>query len=109
MKIARISAVGLLALCTAAAFAQSAPTSQSIQQRKANQQNRIAQGVRSGQMTARETGNVEHREASINHQEHNMRRADNGHLTAADKAKLNQRQNHVSKSIYRDKRNAATR
>jgi hypothetical protein len=109
MKIARISAIAILALTTSAIFAQSAPTSQSIQQRKANQQNRVAHGLRSGQMTAHETGNVERRESSINHQEHNMRRADNGHLTAADKAKLNHRQNRVSKSIYRDKHNAAVR
>ena len=81
MTIARISAIALLSLCTAAVFAQSGPTSQSIQQSKANQQNRIAHGVRSGQMTA----HIESREASINRQEHNMRRADAGHLTAETK------------------------
>ena len=109
MTIARFSAIVLLALCTAAAFAQTAPTARTIQQRKANQQARIGQGVRSGQLTPHETANLEGREASINHQEHNMRMADNGHLTAADKAKLNQRQNHVSRSIYRDKHNVAKR
>jgi hypothetical protein len=34
-----------------------------------------------------------------------MRRADNGHLTRADRAALNRRQNRVSRSIYRDKHN----
>lgn len=61
MKNASISTIGLLALCTAAAFAQTGPTAQTIQQRKANQQAQIAQGVRSGQLTAHETANVERR------------------------------------------------
>jgi hypothetical protein len=107
MTTAKVSAIGLLVLCTAAAFAQVAPNSQTIQDRKVDQQDRIAQGVRSGQLTAHETRNLEGREASINHEEHNMRRADDGHLTGADKAKLNARQNHVSQSIYHDKHNAA--
>lgn len=34
-----------------------------------------------------------------------MRNADDGHLTAADKAKLNRRQNRVSRSIDTDKPN----
>ena len=35
-----------------------------------------------------------------------MRKLDNGHLTAADRATLNQQQNTVSKDIYQDKHNA---
>lgn len=94
-------------MSTAGLFAQTAPTSQSINQRKENQQDRIAQGVKRGQLTPRETRNLESREASINHEERNMRKADGGHLTAADKAALTHRQNKVSKSIYQDKHNAA--
>lgn len=105
MNVKRLPAIFLLALCATASFAQ--VTSQTIQQRKENQQGRIAQGVKSGQLTPHETANVERREASINHEEHAMRKADNGHLTAADKAKLTQRQNNVSRSIYNDKHNAA--
>ena len=37
-----------------------------------------------------------------------VRTLDNGHLTAADKATLNQQQNQLSKQIYQDKHNAAT-
>ncbi len=50
--------------------AQQHAASQPITQRDraANQQARVANGVRSGQMTPHETANVEHREASINHQ-----------------------------------------
>ncbi len=73
-----------------------------------NQQQRIAQGVRSGQMTAHETGNVENREASINHQVATDRSANGGRLTPQERQQVNQRQNNVSRSIYQDKHNSAT-
>jgi hypothetical protein len=58
-------------------------------------------------MTAHETANLEAREASVNKEERNMRAANNGKLTAADRAALNNRQNKISNSIYKDKHNAA--
>jgi hypothetical protein len=82
-------------------------TGQSIQQRKENQQDRIANGVASGQLTAGETANLEKKEAAVNQEERDMRKLDNGHLTAADKATLNQQQNRLSRQIYRDKHNSA--
>jgi hypothetical protein len=85
-----------------------APTGASIEQRKDNQQDRIANGIQSGQLTAGETKNLESKEANLNHEEKAMRTADDGHLTAADKTKLNQQQNNLSKQIYQDKHNANT-
>jgi WXXGXW repeat (2 copies) len=76
--------------------------------RVANQQQRIGQGVQSGQLTAHETGNLEHREASINHQAAADRAANGGHLTAQEHQQINQRQNNVSNSVYNDKHNANT-
>jgi hypothetical protein len=99
MKLSLV-ATALLALTTSGAFAQT------IYDRKVNQQDRIAQGVRSGQLTAHETANLERREASLNREERGMRRADDGRLTARDRAALNCRQNHISRAIYRDKHNA---
>ena len=37
-----------------------------------------------------------------------MRKLDNGHLTAADRATLNQQQNELSKDIYKQKHDAQT-
>ncbi len=103
MKL-RIALLGtILATASVSVFAQ---TAGQIEQRKDNQQARIAQGARSGQLTRGETRNLESRERSINREERNMRAADHGHLTRADRAALNRRQNHVSRSIYRDKHNA---
>jgi hypothetical protein len=76
--------------------------------RAENQQQRIGQGVQSGQLTSHETGNLENREASINHQAATDRAANGGHLTQQEHQQINQRQNNVSKSVYNDKHNAAT-
>jgi hypothetical protein len=100
-----------LSLIAAAALALTSTIgmAQNINQRKDYQQDRIAQGIRSGQLTAGETRNLESREASINREEYFMRRADDGHLTAGDRAALTCRQDRVSSSIYRDKHNAWVR
>jgi hypothetical protein len=80
----------------------------SIAQRKENQQDRIANGVKSGQLTAGETANLETKEAAINGETKADRAANGGKLTAAEKAKINGQQNHLSKQIYQDKHNAHT-
>jgi len=85
-----------------------AQTSQSINERKENQQVRIANGVQSGELTAKETQKVEKKESDLNQEERDMRKLDNGHLTTADKATLNQQQNQLSKDIYKQKHDAQT-
>jgi hypothetical protein len=107
MNIKRLLMCGaaLITLCAPAGFAQ---PNQTIQQRKDNQQDRIAQGVKSGQLTPGETAKLEHQQKSINREERGMRKADNGHLTAADRKALNRRQNRASRNIYRKKHNART-
>jgi hypothetical protein len=79
-----------------------------VAQRKENQQDRIAQGVKSGQLTAGETANLETKEAAINGETKADRAANGGKLTAAEKKQINGQQNQVSKQIYKDKHNANT-
>jgi hypothetical protein len=74
-----------------------------INQRKADQQGRIAQGVNSGKLTPHQTSHLEHQEAGINHEEHAMRAQDNGHLTTQDRKTIHAQQNQESRRIYRDK------
>ena len=76
-----------------------------INARKENQQGRIGQGVKSGQLTAGETAKIEHQERGINQEERGMRAEDNGHLTAQDRHTLAAQQNQESRRIYRDKHN----
>ena len=89
----------------AAATEKKDPT---IGQRKENQQDRIANGVKSGQLTAGETANLETKEAAINKETRTDRAANGGKLTGAEKAQINRQQNQVSKQIYADKHNANT-
>jgi hypothetical protein len=79
-----------------------------VEQRKENQQDRIANGVKSGELTPGETANLEKKEAAINKETRADRAANGGKLTAAEKAQVNQQQNQVSKQIYADKHNANT-
>lgn len=79
-----------------------------IAQRKENQQNRIANGVKSGQLTAGETANLESKESAINGETRADRAANGGKLTGAEKQQVNQQQNQLSKQIYNDKHNANT-
>src|SRR6266705_3012263 len=79
-----------------------------VAQRKENQQDRIANGVQSGQLTAGETANLEKKEAAINKETAADRAANGGKLTGAEKKQVNRQQNQVSKQIYADKNNANT-
>lgn len=76
--------------------------------RRENQQDRIANGVQSGQLTAGETKNIEGREANLNREIHDDRSADGGKLTQQERNQVNRQQNHLSRSIYNDKHNANT-
>jgi hypothetical protein len=77
-----------------------------VGQRQRNQQERIAQGVKSGQLTAGETARLEGREAAIHNEVHNDRAANGGTLTAAERRQVNRQQNRTSGAIYRKKHNA---
>jgi hypothetical protein len=83
------------------------PTSKTINQRKENQQDRIGQGIQSGQLTAGEASKLETKESDLNKEERLMRTEDNGKLTSADKNALTQQQNQLSNRIYKDKHNGA--
>jgi hypothetical protein len=109
MQLIRFALAFSLVLAPVATFAQTVPNNATINQRKVNQQDRIGQGVQSGQLTAGETSHLEHQESAINHEEHAMRAQDNGHLTQSDKALLNKQQNQESHRIYRDKHNGRAR
>ena len=114
MKLFNVALSATLFLAPAVIFAQApqytAPvTSKTIQERKTDQQDRIAQGVKSGQLTAGETSHLEHQEAGINKEERGMRAQDNGHLTKSDRKTIHKQQNQESRRIYRDKHNAKAR
>ena len=110
-RIAMLSATLAAMMLPAAAQTTSGQTTTTppatVHQRKENQQDRIANGVHSGQLTAGETANLEKKESNLNKEEKLMRSEDNGKLTSSDRKALNQQQNQLSNQIYKDKHNAA--
>src|SRR5579862_3219057 len=106
--------VVVLAAGTVALAQDQSPTTSDPQpktevgQRKENQQDRIAQGVKSGQLTAGETDNLENQQRGINQQVKADRAANGGKLTAGEKVQVNREQNQASKNIYNKKHNART-
>jgi hypothetical protein len=92
-------------IAAAAAFA-AAIYGQTVDQRRENQQDRVAQGIASGQLTPGETTRIERQEAGVNRQIHQDRVANGGTLTPAERQQVNREQNGMSGEIYRDKHNA---
>ena len=80
---------------------------QEIKQRKENQQDRIANGVKNGSLTPHETANLERKESALNRETRRDRSKNGGNLTNKEKARVNHQQNQLSRNIYRDKHNAA--
>ncbi len=106
---AAVLLVGTVTLAQDTSTPGSTPAPQpTVGQRKENQQDRIAQGVKSGQLTAGETSHLETKEAAINGETRADRAANGGKLTPAEKQQVNGQQNQLSKQIYNDKHNAST-
>ena len=70
-----------------------------------NQQDRIAQGIKSGQLTPGEAAKLEQKDARISQEVRNERAANGGKLTNAERAQVNRQENRSSKQIYKDKHN----
>ncbi|HLX23573.1 MAG TPA: hypothetical protein VKR38_09535 [Usitatibacter sp.] len=75
-------------------------------QRNVNQQQRIENGVKSGQLTNKETGKLERGQAHVNGAEANA--GANGHVGANEQKNIQARENHQSKKVYNKKHNAKT-
>ena len=99
------SVAAKFAALVAAAVLASPALAAEVDNREANQQARIAQGVRSGQLTPGETARLERKEAGIHQEIKQERAANGGHLTPGERAQVNRQQNRVSNQIYRAKHN----
>ncbi|MBR7783253.1 hypothetical protein [Undibacterium luofuense] len=102
MKALRIVLITLASLMVAPVFAQNTETPR-IDKREARQQQRIAQGVKTGELTAKETANLEKREAKIE-ADKQAAKAD-GVVTKQERAKLTHEENVASHKIAEKKHN----
>lgn len=74
-----------------------------VKNREENQQDRIAQGVQSGQLTPKEAANLEKGEAKI--EKDREKALADGKMTLKEKRKLNHEENKESRKIHRKKHN----
>ena len=79
------------------------PRVNQINRRETRQQARIANGVKNGQLTPKQTAHLERGEQRLVKNEKKDMAKDNGHLTKKDQRQLNREANHMSKRIYKDK------
>ncbi|MGA8728702.1 MAG: hypothetical protein WB608_08125, partial [Terracidiphilus sp.] len=79
-----------------------------VDNREANQQQRTANGLRSGQMTSGEAARTNRNQAALAQQVHNERTANGGALTKQEKQQANRTENKNSRQIYKEKHNNKT-
>ena len=100
-------AVASLGLYAQTASAQTtAPATPRADQREANQQQRITQGVASGELTQKETYKLEKEQAAINKTE--ARAKADGKVTPTERKRLHKMQNAASRDIHQQKHDAQT-
>ena len=92
-------AVSAVVLLTGIAYAEA--ETPVIDQRQANQEKRIDQGIASGQLNQRETNRLEREQNRINRMED--RAKSDGVVTNKERAKIGAAQNRASRHIAREK------
>jgi hypothetical protein len=99
-----VIASAVLCVFTLPALAQDATSTPRIDKRQANQQRRIEQGEKSGQLTQREAARLERGQAHVQKME-NKAVAD-GKVTPRERAKIERAQDRQSRKIARQKHDA---
>jgi hypothetical protein len=105
MTVLKSIAVAVSMLVAGSVLAQ--PATPGINDRQANQEARIEQGVTSGQLTRREAARLRAEQRAIR-AEKRMARAD-GVVTPAERARIRRDQRRASRDIYRQKHDAQIR
>lgn len=97
-RIVKLGLAAALAVAFAApAFAQTTSPTASDVQRNVNQQQRIEEGLKSGQLNTREAGKLERGEARIEKMEANA--GQNGSVSAREQARITAAQNREGRAI----------
>jgi len=100
MKLLKSTIIALMLTAPLAAFGQSTATPK-FDQRQANQERRIDQGVQSGALTPKETGRLEKGQDHLQTMEDKAK--SDGQVTKQERAKLQYAENTQSERIYRQK------
>ncbi len=103
MKLSSVL-VGAVIVCASLGKMYAQDKTPVVDQREKNQQERIDQGIKSGELTKGEAARLEAQQGKIKVDEAKAK-AD-GVVTAKERAKLKREQNRASRTIYRKKHNA---
>jgi hypothetical protein len=104
MSTPKLLAVMITAALSAGAMAQT--NTATMTQRDANQQQRIENGLKSGQLNTQEAARLERQEAKVDRMQANALK--DGKLSAAERARIDNAQDKVSANIYKQKHDAQT-
>ena len=105
MRLALLTATALLATTTIASADYS--SSRGIDARQAEQERRIQQGVRSGDLTRGEYQRLEAEQARIRQIERQAK--SDGYVSASERARISAAQNSASRHIYQEKHDGERR
>ena len=105
MKTVNILAAAAFAALAVPAFAQTTSTPR-IDQRQQNQQQRIDQGVKSGQLNEKEAARLEKGQARVQKMEDKA--VADGKVTAKESRQIERAQDKQSRRIYREKHDKQT-
>lgn len=103
MHFSRLVVAATLLAAGAAAFAQTPPSTPQVDQRQANQQQRINQGVASGELTARESAKLQREQNRI--ARHEAAAKADGVVTPQERRRLHREQDQASRHIAHKKHN----
>jgi len=81
------------------AWQKSHPRRTEVNHRLANQNKRIHQERKDGQINGRQAARLHREDHAIRHEERTMARTNGGHVTKAEQHALNQQENQVSRQI----------
>jgi len=103
-KIIAASAASMLLLAAAAnaadaTWAQKHPRRAEVNSRLANQNRRIHQQVKEGEMSKSQAAALHRNDHAIRQEERDMARQNGGHITKSEQHVLNQQENGVSQQI----------
>ena len=103
MKLSTVLA-GAAIVCASFGSAYAQDKTPVVDQREKNQQERINQGIKSGELTKGEATRLEVQQGKVKVDE--AKAKSDGIVTAKERAKLKREQNRASRNIYRKKHNA---
>src|SRR5262245_29203754 len=92
-----------IAVAAAVLLAVAPASTETIEQRKKHQEQRIEKGVKSGKLSPEEATRLQNKENAINKEEEAMREANGGKLSKGEKRVLHNQQRKTSRQIRHQK------